>query len=245
MRNPGEVWFLPPDAVEGGDAKGRRHVLLTECEDQDDTGVFAYASTQTTEAVFGAAALLVDPERTPQGRSGQSGFERPTYIYPSRLVGASTDEMTRMVGRLVDELVELRELLRRALGIGAGVNTERLSSGRSWRGRIVRFSEIIQQEMDCAHGLIVTEPAYSIRQRYQVVVPVLDLREFESTGTDVVVEEKEWLPLLFGEAAAAAFAIEMIQTVFHPTDIQGEMVAVVDDETASRIDARLLQLFDL
>jgi hypothetical protein len=54
---PGEVWLLPPAAEEGGDPKDRRHVLLTPCGDGKDVGSFAYTSTQTTEARFGAARL--------------------------------------------------------------------------------------------------------------------------------------------------------------------------------------------
>lgn len=70
MRFPGEVWFLPPDAVERGDAKSRRHVLLTRCEEHEGMGVFAYGSTKDTEAAFGAAHLLLDPARTRRGRAG-------------------------------------------------------------------------------------------------------------------------------------------------------------------------------
>lgn len=245
MRYPGEVWFLPPDATEGGDAKGRRHVLLTLCKDHDDAGILAYASTQATEAAFGAAALLLDPRRTQHGRAGRSGFNRPTYIYPSRLVGASAIEMRRMAGRLVDELAELRVLLRKALGIGTGTSVTSTMARSSWRGRIVRFSEALRREMDCSYGLVITEPAYSSRQRYQLVVPVLDMREFDSAGMDVVVEGKEWLPLVFGDARAVAFAVEMVQTVFHPTEIGAHASTVVDGDTVSRIEARLLEMFDL
>ena len=74
---------------------------------------------------------------------------------------------------------------------------------------------------------------------------MLDLREFHSTGMDVVVEGKEWLPLVFGDAPAVAFAVEMIQTVFHPTEIGVHAATVVDGDTVSRIEARLLEMFDL
>lgn len=150
-----------------------------------------------------------------------------------------------MAGRLVDELAELRVLLRKALGISAGTSVTSTTARSSWRGRIVRFSEALSREMDCSHGLVITEPGYSSQQRYQLVVPVLDLREFDSTGMDVVVEEKEWLPLVFGGAQEVAFAVEMIQTVFHPTEIEAHATTVVDGDTVSRIEARLLEMFDL
>src|SRR4051794_8278634 len=119
--HPGEVWFLPPEAEEGGDPKGRRHVLLTPCEDEEDIGVFAYASTQQTEARFGAACLLVHPDGAGHARSG---FTRPTWVYLSRLVPARSESLLRMTGRLIDELPELRLLLHEAFGIGSGIASE-------------------------------------------------------------------------------------------------------------------------
>lgn len=240
MRHPGDVWFLPPDAVEGGDAKPRRHVLLTPCEDVEDAGILAYASTRGTEAAFGAACLSIDPSLTPYGRAGRTGFSRLTYIYPSRLVGASPNEMQRLVGRLVDEMPALRLQLRKALGIG--VQDARPGS---WRRRIVRFSEALRREMDYSYGLIVTEPAYSSKRRYQLVVPLLDLRDFEQSGRDVVVDGEPWLAPVMGHSAPVAFAVEMVQAVFHPTDLEDATLARVDAETAARIDARLVELFDL
>jgi hypothetical protein len=239
VRHPGEVWFLPPDPVERGDAKGRRHVLLTPCEERDDAGILAYSSSQATEAAFGAAFLLLAPSSTPYGRRGRTGFDRVTYVYPSRLVGASTNEMQRLMGRIVNELSELRLQLRKALGIGA-----EWGGTRGWRGRIVAFSEAVRSEIDCSYGLIVTEPAYSTKERYQIVVPILDLRHFERSELDVVVEDGVWLHRLFGDSAPVAFAVEMIQTVFHPTDVSGAL-ALVDSVTSATVDRRIVELFHL
>lgn len=242
MRHPGEVWFLPPDAAEGGDGKGRRHVLLTACEERSDDCTLAYASTSEAEAVFGAAFIRLDPSRTHRGRTGRMGFDRVTYVYPSRLVGAGADEMRRRVGRLTDERAELRASLRKALGIGAGTAA---TAAVTCRGRVVRLAQSVRREIECSHALIVTEPFYSSQRRYQVVVPLLDTSEFESTDTDVVVEGKDWLSLVSGDSAPVAFAVDLIQTVFHPTEIEGETVAVVDGNTVAQVEQRLLQLFDL
>lgn len=239
MPIPGEVWFLPPDAGEGGDAKGRRHVLVTRCEDVGDVAVFAYASTKGTEAAFGAAALLIRPPETPSATPARTGFDRATYVYPSRLVSVGPEQMQRKMGRLRDELPLLRVLLRNALGIGTRPHSS------SWRGKIVTFSDALQAEMDCSHGLVVTEPVYSSRKRYQLVIPVLDTRVFETSGMDLVVAQQDWLPQVFGGSAPVAFAVEMIQTVFHPTEIQGSGCAVVDGGTLAEVDARLVRLFEL
>ncbi|HEX6041201.1 hypothetical protein [Longimicrobium sp.] len=216
-------------------------MLLTPCEDADDAGVLAYASSQATEAAFGAAFLLLQPSLTHYGRTGRTGFDRTTYIYPSRLVGASTEEMQRRVGRIVRELADLRHQLRKALGIGSDPRT----TPRGWRGQIVRFSEAVRSQIDVAYGLIVTEPSYSSKERYQLVVPILDLQDYEQSELDVVVEGKAWLHALFGDPTPVALAIEMIQTVYHPTDVEAAALAIVDAETAARVDHRIAELFDL
>ncbi|HEU0016149.1 MAG TPA: hypothetical protein VFQ45_20895, partial [Longimicrobium sp.] len=186
MRYPGEVWFLPPDAREQGDPKPRRHVLLNACDegDAEAVGSFAFASTQSTEAGFGAAYLLVDPAATRYGRQGRTGFPRATYVYASRIVPAEMADLQRMAGRLIDEMADLREKLRVALGLGTGTAVHGTAAG-SWRGRFVRFTGSLAAEVECDLALVLTEPAYSNHQRYQVVVPLRDASVWEPGPGDV------------------------------------------------------------
>ena len=86
---PGEVFFLPPDDRADGDAVSRRHVLLANCQDGAEMATVAYASRQPTEAKFGAANVLVNPTATGYHRSG---FEFPTYVYPSRMVTRTRED---------------------------------------------------------------------------------------------------------------------------------------------------------
>jgi len=115
---PGQVWFLPPELEEGGDAKRRRHVLLTTC-DEEEAGVFSYASTQATEARSGATHLFVDPASSPEQNTG---FTKPTYVYASRLVPALLRPSSQWCGQIVHELPRLRSLLAHALGLGTGTD---------------------------------------------------------------------------------------------------------------------------
>jgi hypothetical protein len=241
MRFPGEVWFLPPDHLRGDDGKSRRQVLLTACEERGQHATLAYASSQQTEAAFGAAHVLLDPGATAYGRGGGSGFTRPACVYPSRLVGVGSEEMQRFAGRIIDEFPFIRTALRHALGMGAGGQV----ANTGWRGCVVRFTSGVSKEIGCEHGLIVTEPVYAERERYQLVVPVLDLRRLEPAARDVVADGKPWIPLLFGTPAPIALAVEMIQTVFHPTDVEHEIVAVVDQETLAEVEDRLRERFGL
>jgi hypothetical protein len=237
--HPGEVWFLPPESEEGGDPKGRRHVLLTPCDHSDDICVLAYASTQSTEARFGAGFLLVDPATS---GSSRCGFTRPSYVYPSRLVPATSENLQRMTGRLVEEMTQLRLVLREALGIGTGAAPDEESS--SWRGRVVRLSRSRREAIGYGYAIVVTEPRYSSRQRYQTVVPIEDLREFEPGPGDVEVTRGDWFRSVSSETGVLV-AVPDVQSVFHSRDIDGWTGALVDDTTMERVDRALIELFDL
>jgi hypothetical protein len=233
--HPGEVWFLPPEAEEGGDPKCRRHVLLTPCEDVGDIGVFSYASTRPTEVRFGASYLLVRP--SPRG-----AFTQMTWVYLSRLVPVRSESFLRVTGQLIDEMPQLRRLLRHALGIGTGTGS---ADGGGWRGRFVRLSRSRSESIGYEHAIVVTEPRYSERQRYQIVVPVDDLRAFEPQLGDVTVTTGEWFRAIASDVPGVLVAIPDVQSVFHLHDIDDWAGTVVDGATMAKVEAALLELFDL
>lgn len=245
MQHPGEVWFLPPDARHGGDPKTRRHVLLTTCGDASDLAILAYASTQGTEAAFGAANVLLDPFATAYGSRGRTGFEHPTYIYPSRLVSAAPADLIQLKGRIIDEMAAIRAKLHEALGIGSGIANGQDRAAGSWRGRVVEFSDVFAREIGCSYGVVVTDPGYSNRQRYQTIVPLLDPEEFESEVNDLVVLDQPWVPQVNPAMHAAWLAVDMVQTVFHPAEISRWSGATIDGGTMAELDAYLLDLFGL
>ena len=211
-------------------------MLLTPCDDVGDIGVFAYASTQPTEARFGAACLLVRPDA---GRHASTGFTRPTWVYPSRLVPARSESLLRMTGRLLDEMPQLRLLLHRALGVGTG------TAGAGWRGKVVRLSSSRTATIGYEYAIVVTEGRYSERQRYQIIVPVDDLREFEPGPGDVEVTTGTWFGAIASELPGVLVAVPDVQAVFHPRDIEAWTGAVVDDTTMAKVEAALRELFGL
>jgi hypothetical protein len=241
QHNPGEVYYLPPEAHEDGDPKTRRHVLLTVCDASTEMAVLAYASTAGTEASFGAANFLLDPYAT---RYRGTGFDQPTYVYPSRLVNIPTESLTRPEGMLVDEMQRVRETLRVALGLGTGTLKGTLLAAGSLRGRVVQFSASLVAETDAEYGIIITEPRYSLQQRYQHVIPILDAGKFEAGDGDVVATKTQWLAEM-GRFDNAILAVPMIFSVWYPTEISRTMPVVVDDPTIAAIDDALLELFGL
>jgi hypothetical protein len=244
MRYPGEVWYLPREAREEGDTKGRRHVLLTPCREAGDHATLAYASTQPTDARRGGAHVWIDPARTRYGATGLTGFNRPTYVYPCRLVNAASEEMDRMVGRLIDEMAEVRSTLADALGLGTGTCDGSGGAEGSWRGRVVRITDALAEETEFLYGVTVTEPGYSRRRRYQLVIPLLNEEEFEADPLDIRVDDPS-LAVLGREWNSALIATRLIQTAFHRREIAAWTGLVVTDAVMSQIDEALRSLFAL
>ncbi|HEX2201921.1 MAG TPA: hypothetical protein VHG91_01420 [Longimicrobium sp.] len=241
MHCSGEVWYLPPEARVGGDPKTRRHVLLTPCDEEDDVGVFAYASRAGTEAAFGGAAFFFNRSAR---RALHAGFDAPTYVMPCRLVAAGSEDLIRKTGRIVDEMREIRRALHRALGIGTRTRRGGPAAG-SLRGCLVELAPPVADEIGTRAALLVTEPGYSLQRRYQLVLPLLDPDEYEPSPGDVLVEEKPWISAVEEDMRRVLVAVPMIQAAFHPTDLARVVPAVVDDATIAAVDRALLALFGL
>ena len=238
---PGEVWFLPPAAEKGGDPKERRHVVLAPCDEVGDVGSFAYASTQGTEARFGAPHLFVDPGSS---RSPRTGFSRPSYVYPSRMTLAYSEDLLRKTGQLVDEMPQLRGVLREAVGLGR-LRAETAWVPPNWRGRVVRLSTGASESIGYQHGIVVTEPAYSSRERYQLIVPVIEASHLEPERGDLVITEGDWLRSIGSGPSGVLIAIPDTQSIFHPLEIDGWTGTVVDATAMGQIEDALAGFFAL
>lgn len=244
MRYPGEVWFLPPEAEDEGDPKWRRHVLLTACDESRDEGaVLAYASSKATEAGYGAAHLFFDPDTTAYGRSGRAGFDQATYVYPVRLVAADPADLRRLTGRLIDEMAELRARLHDALGLGTGTTGAGDAARGSWRGRIVRLDAGYAARTGFDLALVVTDPRYSTRRRYQVIVPLVT--GVEPEPGEVPVRDRPWLARIAEGLGFGVLVVPFVHSVFHGTRIAADTAIAVDRATMMAVDDALRVLFGL
>lgn len=241
MHHPGEVWYLPPEVFPGGDPKGRRHLLLTRCEDENDHGIFAHATRSATEPGYGATAYLLNPDAQ---RYRTTGFDAPTYIVLSRLVCALAEQMTRKTGRIVDAMPVIRTHLHRALGIGTGTRYSGKATG-GLRGSIVKFTPAVAHDIDATLGLLVTEPRYSLQRRYQLVLPLLDPAEYEADEFDFTVTREMWVGQHNHMPSTVLIALRLIQSVFHPTDIGQVLPVSATAAMMEEIDRKLLVLFEL
>lgn len=236
MPSPGQVCYLPPEAREGPNKGDRPHLVLSLCDENSEAVTLAYGSTKFTDAANGAAHVLVDPfAKAYRG----TGLSQPTYIYPSRLISYPVDQLPEPEGRIIDEMPQIRAALHLALGIGAGVTTEANVPGSNRRGRIVQFAPEITAEIECTHGLVVTEPTYSRSGFQQTLVPIFDAAEFESRDLDVVVTGVDWLARISGSPGSVILAAPLIFSVYGPTHIARYTPVIVDDNTMRQVDTAL------
>jgi hypothetical protein len=184
MRYPGEVYVLPPDDRPGGDPKFRRHVLLTQVAAGTRCATAAFASTSGLDAGFGAAYHLLNPFK---GTYRSTGFNEPVFIYLSRLVPVDVADLTEPVGRLIDDMVPVRDCLPTALGFGTGTGVGTGAAAGSWRGHVLRFSPELELELETPFGVSLTDPGYGRSHRFHIVVPMYDAVASQADALDVII----------------------------------------------------------
>lgn len=243
MPGPGQVYYLPPELREGPDKGDRPHLVLSLCLPGADTSTFAYGSTKATDALRGAAHVLVDPF---PARGGRTGLSRPTYFYPSRLLTFAIEDLPEPAGRVVDELAALRAQLRHALGIGQGVTREGNFRGMNRRGRIAEYAPSIAEELGATHGLVVTEPRYSRAGRQQTTIPLLNAMEYDATPGDVLVQNTAgWQGRFSLQLQPVLVAVPMITSVYEREFIARYTRTIVSEATMCEVESALLLHFGL
>jgi hypothetical protein len=241
MPDPGQVYYLPPELREGPGKGDRPHLVLSLCAPGADTSTFAYGSTRATDAVHGAAHVLVDPSAT---RFGRTGLFHATYFYPSRLLTFAIDDLPEPAGRIIHELPAIRAQLRRALGIGQDVTGEANSRGANRRGRIAEYTPAISEELGATHCLVVTEPRYSRAALQQTTIPLLNAMEYDATPGDVLVQNTSaWQGRFALRIHPVLLAVPLITTVHERDSIARYTRTIICEGTMRDVDAALLLHF--
>lgn len=243
MPGPGQVYFLPPELREGPGKGDRPHLVLSLCAPGAETSTFAYGSTRATDALRGAAHVLVDPFAT---RFGRTGLSRPTYFYPSRLLTFAIEDLPEPAGRIVHELPAIRTRLRHALGIGQGVTGDANSRGANRRGRIAEYAPAISEDLGATHCLVVTEAGYSRASLQQTTIPLLNAMEYDATPGDVMVQNTSgWQGRLSLKVHPVLLAVPLATTVHERDGIARYTRTLVSESTMREADAALLRHFGL
>lgn len=227
-----------------GDSKHRPHVLLRDCHADALMASFAFASTQMTEARYGAQNVLINPAATTY--SG-SGFSQPTYVYPSRIVAVNPEDLGEPVGRVIDEMPAIRSALRRAIGLGTGTSMSDGAASGSHRGHFLVLSDELSAELEASLAVILTEPTYSNQERFQIVVPVLSEQEYEIGDLDVPIQAgtSQWLMQVDKKYEKSFFWTEAVFSLFHHREVRQYSKLAVDEGTLRELERSLEIYFQI
>jgi len=245
MSQIGDVHTLPLEDRPDADVKlDRPWLLLHTPRTKTPSWAFAYGSTQPTELDLGAAPLKLAWTRGRPRRLESSRF------YPVRLRTPVPGDAGTRVGRADGAETRIRSAFRDALGIGQGPG-QRTGPGEPERGRVVRLTREVETALDGARFAIVLTPdAYARIRRYQQLIPVYDSAEVEPQDGEIE-SRAAWVRALPGTMETAILAVPGLFTgseprrPFSPGQIAGLTRVTVDAETLRRIDAGLVENFDL
>lgn len=237
----GDVFTLPEGATWLNRDKPRPYVLITDCEPPAD-GFLAYGSTRETERAAGAAFVLVAPR--PVGINA-NGLRATTFFYPGMMLPIDQDLLPNRIGTLGAARPELRRALRQALGIGTGTCMDSAAPAGSRRGRIVVLDPDLASVVQTAFAVILTEHRYSREARYQVIVPIMGGDDVHEESLVLRVARRSWFGIFSMPISSAWFAVPVIQSVWHRTDIAAETAFVIDDDALTALEALLCTVFDL
>lgn len=243
MPDPGQVYYLPPEAREGLNKGDRPHVALSLRAPRVETSTLAYGSTKATDALRGAAHVLVEPR---PGGPGGTGLSRSTYFYPSRLLTFAVGDLPEPAGRVIDELPRFREQVRRALGLGQGVTREANARGTNRRGRIAEYAPSVSRDLDATHCLVVTEAEYSRTGLQQITIPLLNAMEYHAAPGDVLVQNpSDWDGRFALRHRSLLIAVPLVTTVHERDSIARYTRTIVSEGTMLEVEASLALHFGL
>lgn len=238
-RRAGQVFWLDAGATWMNQDKPRPFVLANAYS-PDLPATLVYGSTQETEKRIGAACVEVNPVA---GGVNRNGLTARTYFYPGALLLAHHPDLPPHVGFLGRSLSALRAALRTALGIGRGSCLSHRMYAGSRRGRIVLLAGPVARLLHTRFAIVLTEPRYSARKKYQLVVPVLRATDAEPDENHLRIFSPVWRKVWNQPTESALLPIALTMSVWQPDHVARETEYVVDDDTLAEIDRRLCEYF--
>lgn len=139
----------------------------------------------------------------------------------------------------------LRSALLTALGIGRRSCLDAAAPAGSRRGRIVVLNSVAARQLGSAVAVILTEPKYSRRKRYQIIVPILSGSPAQPGMYGVPVSKRDWLAVFSRPVESALIPTSLTLSIWHVQAIARETGYVIDEETLNEIDRRLCDYFSL
>lgn len=207
-----------------------------------------YATTRGEHQVAeGAEYTLCDPTRVPHIGGP---FSERTYVLYSRLTFVEPEDIDSYCGVCAIPEEECKTKLRRALGIGSGTATADGPAHNSLRGAVARVMGPVTEFLGTERAVILTEPEYSKKGSFQLLLPVYSGDELEANPGDIRIPVGEDPHLsAHWRMRQALFAVPWICYGLYGHDLEvvevdGENI-VMDEEVMGDLDAAIVRHFDL
>jgi hypothetical protein len=94
-----------------------------------------------------------------------------SYVYPSRLLFWRSERLLTSADVLTLAMRAIRERLKVAMGIGTGIH-DSSGSSETHRGKLLRMSDAGVALFGFRWAFVLTEHAYSLQERWQIVAPI-------------------------------------------------------------------------
>ncbi|HEX6748639.1 MAG TPA: hypothetical protein VF092_15180 [Longimicrobium sp.] len=176
-RPAGHVFGLPPEARFGDDPKRRPHLLLHRCRPAE-LGTLAHMTTKLSEEIgYGAPAHEIAECSRKLRYPGQQGC----FVTPVRLLFQDASLLDRSDACYASSLHSVCAVTAKALGLRSGLGAP---GSPSVRGHLAVLSREVKEAFEFGHGVVLTQHEYSAQRRWQLLVPILDLRDLIPVGAD-------------------------------------------------------------
>lgn len=193
-RPAGYTFHVPAADWLGADRKTARPYFLVErVEDPSELevmGTLALMTSKNTEARQHGALLH---EIVPMRGRLRLRHQASSYVNTCWVLFRASLRLRTYDRVHTGEVPAVKAMLSQALGMAGNAAAE----GESIRGRLVHLNEEVARRFAFEYGIVLTAHLYSVKRRWQTIVPVVDISSYlepEETATDFVQEDTDVLP---------------------------------------------------
>jgi hypothetical protein len=193
-RPAGYTFHVPSADWLGADRKSARPYFLVErVEDPSELEVMGTLALMTSKDTEGRQYGALLHEIAPMRGRLRLRDQASSYVNACWVLFRASLRLRTYDGVHTGEVPAVKAMLSGALGLAGDAAAE----GGSIRGRLVHLSEEVSARFAFEYGIVLTADSYSVKRRWQTIVPVVDVASYlepDQTASDFVQEDTDVLP---------------------------------------------------
>lgn len=228
----GQLFWLAPGLSQLGDPITHPHAVLATPINRPQTLVQGSTQPTVVSRTTASACCLVKPDAS-------NGLRQDTWFLGCVLARVAAKHLRSEIGVLSpSDIARVRTAVRASVGVGTGIG---LAPGPALRGRVVRL-EAPMAKPTIRWAVVLTECAYSARNEFQVIVPLVDAAERAAPSGNPVIASPLLASATGGDLREAFAAVELVQSVWGRKHIAVMSGQTLDGSTVDDI-ARAAQAY--